>query len=190
MRYIETIKIDNGTLCNFAYHQSRMHQTAAVTLPKIIIPEEFKIGVVKCRVVYNNADIIGTTFSHYTLPAIRSLTIIEAPNIDYSRKYEDRSQLDAIYAKKGKTDDILISQNGYLTDTSFCNIVLENNDGLFTPNTPLLPGTKRRKLIENGTITPRKITINDLKNYHTIRLINAMIDLSDNISINITNITI
>ena len=85
--------------------------------------------------------------------------------------------------KKGECDDILIIKNGLITDTSFTNIVLENEDGLFTPTSYLLEGTKRRALLETGRIKETIVKPEDLGNYSKLYLINAMITLEDNISI-------
>ena len=66
-----------------------------------------------------------------------------------------------------------------VTDTSFCNVVFQNEEGLFTPEHPLLKGTKRALLLDEKRITTRRISVNDLQNYHMAYLINAMIDLEN-----------
>ena len=80
---------------------------------------------------------------------------------------------------RDEADDILIVVDGYITDTSFCNVVLANDEGLFTPDLPLLKGTQRAFLIDEEIIRPRAIHINDLQLYHKVKLINAMIGLDN-----------
>ena len=49
----------------------------------------------------------------------------------------------------------------------------------FTPDTPLLKGTQRARLIELGELTPKRIAVEDINSYEKISLINAMIDLGE-----------
>ena len=79
----------------------------------------------------------------------------------------------------GTTGIGIITVNGVITDTSFCNIVLENKEGLFTPTKPLLHGTKRALLIDENIIQTRHITIEELNNYQHVYLINAMIEIDN-----------
>ena len=62
--------------------------------------------------------------------------------LDYAFKYEDRSALMRLTRQKGICDDILITKDGFITDTSYSNVVLENSEGLFVPHTYLLNGTR------------------------------------------------
>ncbi len=176
MMYIETIKVVDGVVFNYEYHKQRAFQTSGIILPEIIIPDDRREGVVKCRIVYNT-EIVSIEYIPYTYPVIQSLKIVEADSFFYDKKYLDRSRLNQFYQNKGDADDILITVNGMLTDTSFCNIVLESEDDLFTPATPMLYGTQRAFLIDQQIITPRQISIDDLSQYKSVRLINAMIGL-------------
>lgn len=187
MRYIETIKILDGIPFNLSYHQKRMKITSGITLPQIIIPYEFRTGLVKCRIIYG-MEVIETTFFHYTLPSINSLKIVKSTDIEYSKKSEERSQINTLYNQRDDCDDILIIKNGAVTDSSFCNVIFKNKEGLFTPSSPLLSGTKREKLLDEKIITSRLITIDDIKSYDSIYLVNAMIELEDNICVDIISV--
>ena len=79
-----------------------------------------------------------------------------------------------------ESDDVLIVKNGFVTDTSFSNVVFRQDDRLFTPDTFLLNGCKRQELISKGTIEERKISLDDIKSYQCCYLINAMLDIEDN----------
>ncbi len=63
-----------------------------------------------------------------------------------------------IFLCKKTADDIIITKNGNITDSSFSNLVFESSDGaLFTPETYLLEGgTKRKFLLKNGIIREKK----------------------------------
>jgi 4-amino-4-deoxychorismate lyase len=124
----------------------------------------------------------------YQLPNIHSLQVIYDDTIEYPYKYEDRRRIDELFAKRKRCDDILIIKNGCLTDTSFCNIVLYDSKNYFTPDTPLLNGTRRRRLLSQKKIFEKKITLHDLMSFQKIFLVNAMIGLEDNICVDIENV--
>lgn len=190
MRYIESIKIENGTIVNIELHSERILRTIGECIDlNLHIPPKYSVGVVKMRVVYDKEGINDISFSSYTLPKIESLKLINCDDIDYSLKYENRDYINLLTSQKGSCDDILIMKNGLVSDTSFCNIVFQNKNGLFTPKTPLLKGTKREYLIQKGTIKEADITSSDISLYDNILLINAMIEINE-IDIKIQNIAI
>jgi len=76
--------------------------------------------------------------------------------------------------QKEECDDIIIIKNGLLTDASIANLILFDGKNWITPETPLLPGTCRERLLNAGLITKRKIHPDDLKYYQGVKLINAM----------------
>lgn len=194
-RFIETIKVKDGSFCNLSLHSLRAIRTSGIhfgvslnfDIPTDIIPMDMRIGIVKCRVLYSDT-VESITFEPYRFRPINNLALVYDNNIDYTYKSEDRSRLQSLISQKGNCDEILIVKNGYITDTSYSNIVLENSKGLFTPSTPLLAGIKRQLLIDEGTIIERNIRVDDLHRYLRAYLINAMIDLDDNVGVSIMDI--
>lgn len=180
MRLIETIKIVDGKCLNMEYHCRR----AGFEIPLPTIAPEFYSGVVKWRIVYGDGLPIESQMMHYQLPKISSLALVDGGEIEYDKKHENRGEIDQLMTLRGSCDDILIIKNGMVSDTSFCNIVFENESGLFTPSTPLLRGTKRQKLLDDGVIKECQIAVEDIPKYRKAYLVNAMIELEDNISIN------
>ena len=59
---------------------------------------------------------------------------------------------------------------------------------MFTPKTFLLEGTKRKSLINSGVIKEKDITIADMPKFRKVYLINAMIDIDDDISVSTESI--
>lgn len=177
MRLIETIKIVDGKCQNLEYHSHR----AGFLIEQPPIADSFMHGVVKWRIVYHNDSIVEQSMSHYSLPKITSLRVVESDEIEYARKYEDRSGIASLLQQRKECDDIIIVRRGLVSDSSFCNLVFENSEGLFTPSTPLLKGTKRQMLLNKGVIAEREIAASDIKKYDNVRLINAMIELNDNL---------
>ena len=72
--------------------------------------------------------------------------------------------------------DVLIVRNNLLTDTSIANVALEKEGVWYTPRTPLLKGTKRALLLEQGVLTECDIPSDVISSYSPIALFNAMID--------------
>ena len=72
--------------------------------------------------------------------------------------------------------DVLIVRNNLLTDTSIANVALEKEGVWYTPRTPLLKGTKRALLLEQGVLTECDIPSDVISSYSHIALFNAMID--------------
>ena len=66
-------------------------------------------------------------------------------------------------------------QHGFLTDTSYANLALYDGYKWFTPSVPMLRGTRRAKLLEDGTLKKAVIREKDLPLFKKVRLINAML---------------
>ena len=72
-------------------------------------------------------------------------------------------------------DEILIEKDGYLTDTSIANIAFYDGEQWVTPAIPLLKGTMRQKLLDEGFLQTRNIKKEELTHYTQVALTNAMI---------------
>ncbi len=180
---LETIKIENRQLCNISYHNERFNRTRQALFncaeeidlqDIVVIPAEVKSDIYKCRVIYSN-QIQTVEFSLYQPKIVQSLQLIQANDLDYSYKYLDRSAF-ANLLSKVTTDDILIVKNGFLTDTSYANIVFWDGQKWLTPAIPLLFGTKRQALLDAGEIIEAALKPADLKHFKFAKLINAMLD--------------
>jgi len=188
---IESIKVLNNRLYNLSYHQRRIQRSVVELygrkdhcisfneLQKEALNLDNKV-LYKLRVEYND-----TEYKHEFLPykkrEIQSLKVIEDETIDYSLKYSDRDRLYEHFNNKGDSDDILITVNGGVTDTYYCNVAFKKNGQWFTPDMPLLMGTKRQQLIDELLITPKEIFVEDIPEYEKICLFNAMIDFGETV---------
>lgn len=200
MRFSEAIKVRDGVFYNLPLHAERMNRTARrffgrgieLSLEPVMIPPELRAGLVKCRVVYGAGGIEGVEFAPYAFRRIDSVALAVDDTIDYTCKSVDRGRLAALLAGSG-CDEVIIVKDGRVTDASSSNLVLETASGaLYTPRTPLLAGTKRESLLRAGRIAEREILPADLPAAARILLINAMIDLADNVVLprNIRNFTV
>lgn len=194
--FIEVLKVKDGVFINPHPHIERIFRTTqhffaqplVMKLTDDMIPQDMRNGLVKCRIVYGEA-IHSIDFEYYTMRSIKSLRIIENDLIDYKYKYLDREAINNLMTQRSGCDDILIVKNSLITDTSYTNVVFEDsNKKLFTPASTLLPGTKRQKLLDTGIIEEKRIKVNDFKQYKGLYLINAMIDIEDNLFIDIDSI--
>ncbi len=184
---LETIKCKDGKLFNLEFHQARFENSqkeyfgisTKIKLSKEIeIPEFAKTGLFRCRLTYTKQiDLIE--FFPYKYREINSLNLIEDNEIDYNYKYFNREKLNKLFTKRGNCDDIIIVKNGCLTDSFVANLVFFDGEKWFTPDTPLLPGTQRAKLLREEKIVECRITINDLPKYQKVGLINALNDMEE-----------
>lgn len=192
--FLETICILHSEIQNRQGHEERMQRTAdhfgfnTPTLPdlKKLLPQELWNTKVKCRIIYHHT-IEEISFERYIPKKITSLKLIEA-SIDYSFKLADRKSLNTLLAQKDNCDEILITRNGFITDTSYSNVVFSQGKHYYTPESTLLNGTKRQKLLREGKITEKRIDRNSLLEYDRIYLINALLDIEDGISLPVINI--
>jgi len=182
-RLVESIKIENGLIFNLEYHQERMDRSVynltggknSIKLSsELSVPREYTGGLFKCRVVYDKS-IELVEFIPYTPRTIGSLRIVHS-DIDYSCKYEDRNTLNELFNCRGGCDDVLIIKDGCVTDASSANITFYDGSRWFTPARPLLAGTKRSRLLKEGFLAEKDISVDDIKGYTHASLINAMVE--------------
>jgi len=194
---VETIRVEDGNLINVRYHNERMisslrdlfNSSREIDLKKLIqVPDFAGKGIFKCRIEFDT-EIRKIEFIPYMIKPVRSLKLVEDNDIDYRYKFADRNAIERLMEKRGDCDDIIIIKNGYLTDSSYANLVFLNRSGKWlTPSLYLLPGTRRARLLTEGKITETPISVSDLKSYKVVRLINAMIGICDTQGIPVRNI--
>lgn len=187
--FIETLRIRNGEIRNIAYHQSRMSYTMlehfnsdiSTLLADAILDRAEKLQAditYKCRVTYGKS-IEKIEFEKYNIKHQTAIKVVEANDLDYSFKYADRSDLTKRLELNPNYTDVLIIKNGYVTDTSYANLVFFKDGKMFTPSTPLLAGTMRQSLLKNGLINEVPIRFEDAFEYDEFMLINSMMDLDE-----------
>lgn len=183
----ETIKVVDSIPVNLSWHQERVNfafkkllNGKAFNLHELIqVPENHSSGISRCRFSYNDKE-WTTEFSQYTPRQVKTLKLVDGNGIVYPHKFVDRSALNTLYDLREDCDDILISVNGHITDTSIANILFSDGKNWFTTSTPLLPGTTRARLINQGIIIERVITVNNFRVFSDFMLINAMNDFDLN----------
>jgi len=176
---LETIKIAEGEIANLPYHQNRCNQsrktlfqsTDILDLASVIKPP--KTGLYRCRIVYAE-KLHSIEYIPYVPKEINSLKIVPS-SIDYDLKYANRDAFNALLESNTEVDEVIIEKESCLTDITIANIAFYDGKQWFTPVNPLLKGTMRAKLINEGFLQQREIRKEDLHNYTQVALINAMI---------------
>jgi 4-amino-4-deoxychorismate lyase len=184
---VESLKLKDGKIRNLPWHQDRLNRalnerfpgTERIDLSEIIqIPEDCSSGLYKVRVIYG-PTVEKIEIEPYTFRTIQSLKIVHHELVDYHLKYTDRQILQELFAQRGDCDDIIIIKDRYVSDSFAANILFFDGEKWFTPTTPLLKGTKRQFLLDQGIISEKEIHENDIRNYQKIGLVNALIDFDE-----------
>lgn len=183
--FIETIRAEHGELMRLEYHQARMNATIEESAGKkccidlasqltLSLPDERH----RLRVLYDASGIKDVQCTPYTLRLVESLRLV-ASDVDYRWKRADRTELNQLFHQRNGQDDVLIVRQGLITDTSVANVAVYDGRYWLTPRTPLLKGTMRAYLLDEGYIEEADIPASELHTYPYIRLFNAMVDFGE-----------
>ena len=177
---LETIKIQNQKVYNIEYHNKRLNLSryklfgvsSSIDLNSYInIQNDNKLY--RCRILYDR-DIIKIEYIPYTPKNQQNFIIIDS-DIEYDYKFSNRDELNILKENYSKYDDIIISQNGLLKDTTIANIAFLDNGIWITPMKPLLYGTMRAKMIDDNMLVARDINIREINKYSGFAIMNAMV---------------
>lgn len=191
----ETIKCQNRQLHNLYYHNFRVRWSLENLFGiigdfdfqnSIEIPYWVGEGLYRCRVSYAE-EISKVEFLEYDFKHPKIIQIDDYQSFKYDFKYEDRSRFQDLLRLYPKADDVIITQNGLLTDATYANLAFFDGTKWFTPNTYLLLGTKRQYLLDNQMIIEEEIAVKDLRKFKRISFINAMRDLDLNYEFEVNN---
>lgn len=179
MTLLETLRCEGGHPLHLSYHQQRLDETLetlgiplSFDLSSLIVPPGE--GVWRCRFLYGSQG-YDIEFHPYTPRPMKRLRLVQADTLAYPFKYADRNALDLLYAQRRECDDVLIVRNGLLTDTTIANIALLIEGAWLTPQKPLLRGTTRERLLEEGFLRAAPLTTEDIAKARGIAVMNAML---------------
>lgn len=191
----ETIKIKNNQICNPEFHLERVlhsqrnlwqkndnleFEKTLMEIEENFLPKLNPDQIYKLKIQYNS-DSCDFNITPYNPKKILFLKPVTAKDIDYSYKYTDRSKINALMKNiENQNTDIIIIKNGFVTDSSFANLVFVKSENSFTPKDCLLPGTKRAKYLKEGRITEKRIKFEEIRNFDYVLLINAMLEIEQN----------
>jgi 4-amino-4-deoxychorismate lyase len=177
--FVETIKILDGKIYNLEYHQARyesvlnsLGMSKYHNLKDFIKPPEW--GLYRCRLVYD-VESVTVEYHAYKKRDISSFKLIFDNEIAYSQKSTKRDSIELLFSQKEDADEVLIIKNLLVTDTSIANVALFRDGKWLTPREPLLKGTTRERLLDEGKIIEADIIANELRTFSKIALLNAMV---------------
>ena len=186
----ETVKWADGAPRLLPWHQARVERAMSLYgVAGAPVPDLAAVlascpgpgsGIYKCHITYDTQGRVkAPVFAPYRPRRVKKLVCVEAPHLDYSCKWEDRTALEAVGAGLGGDEEALILRNGLVTDTRYSNVAFGNGSHWVAPETFLLPGTKRAFLLERGRMECRPLNAEDVKKFHFCSLVNAMLDPGD-----------
>ena len=177
----ETILFEHGKPQNSRYHRKRAIKSTMDIFSSNIDFDLFRICCndesrpYRCKIIYSGNGIESVEFLPYIKTKVKKLKIVCSDEISYGHKFLDRGAIEELHAQKGSCDDIIIIKNGLLTDTSIANIALLDSNGIWvTPKIPLLCGTMRERLLDEGKIVERDVLCTDIFDYSKIAIMNAL----------------
>jgi len=182
-QFFESICVKDGLAENLHFHQARVNKTLtafdasshsielASIVRQLILPTQ---GLFKLRISYDLNGNYQSVLTPYQYKQIQHFTLVDMKGQSYDYKYENRDWINASLSQSG-TDEIMMHDAGLIKDCSYTNIVFYDGLNWYTPELPLLEGTQRAKLIQEGIIITKALHVDELSNFQKFKCINAMI---------------
>ena len=179
MLLFETILIDNGEISNLKYHNSRLNWTQRelfgmdshidLSLYLRDIPQN---GKYRCKVIYSK-NIEDIEIKPYRYKERKKYIALEI-DFDYRYKYLNRESIESLQKQFSNFDDIIFIKNSLITDTTIANIAIYKDGRWLTPAKPLLRGTTRARLLDEGKLDLVDIKYRDLLDADKFAIMNAL----------------
>jgi 4-amino-4-deoxychorismate lyase len=193
--FLETIRLEDGKIFHLEYHQRRVaevfekfgcHQSPLDLYNYLKeLPQQ---GVYRVRVVYSLDEVLSLEYIPYHKREIKTLRLVEDRALEYRYKFANREAIDTLFTLREGCDEILITQNGYIKDTSIANVAFYDGKVWWTPKSPLLRGTTRQRFLENGFLHLKDIHKDEIFSYKGFALMNAMVDFDIITQVNLKDI--
>ena len=172
----ETLRVEAGRVMHLRWHQARLDRTCRASgwprydLAALLSPPP---GEWRCRFVYH-ANGFETAYLPLRTRRVETLKTVADETLEYAFKFTDRSRLDALYERRGAADDVLIVRHGLVTDTTIANVAFFIQGRWLTPDRPLLGGTTRARLLDEGLLVEAEVTEKMARKAEKIAVMNAL----------------
>lgn len=196
-QFFESIRVKDGVVENLNFHQLRVNKTLEsfdtsannIALNTIIQQMQLPdLGLFKLKVSYDLHGKYQTECLPYQYKTVTDFALVNIKGHRYDYKYANRAWITEALTQSGR-DEIIMHDDGLIKDCSYTNIVFFDGVNWYTPESPLLEGTQRAKLIKEGVVQFKALHVKDLPGFKKFRCINAMIDWENAIDYDITSIT-
>lgn len=182
--FLETLRVEEGAFAHVKYHNERLNKTilevygihADIRLEEVVTDQPDD-GIYRCRVLYDT-EVREVEYIPHKPLHLQHFKFIEA-DLDYSFKSADRSDLMKLFEQRGACDDVLIIKEGLVTDSAIANIAVYDGKSWLTPEKPLLPGTTRQRLLDEGKLKYAPVTPQMVQESQRFALMNAMMDFNE-----------
>lgn len=183
-QFFESIKVKDGVIYNLSNHQDRVNRTLknfGISENKIELTEIVKTapmpqnGLYKLRISYGLYGDYQYELISYQYKIISNFSLVDITGQHYDFKSENRVWINEALKQSGK-DEVIMHDAGFIKDSSYANLVFLDGTHWYTPSKPLLEGTQRANLLNKGIIHAKPIKIEELRHFHSFKLINAMLD--------------
>lgn len=189
MKFIESLRLENGMLPQLDIHQMRLNLTllahygraAAIDLTRELTHRSLPAaGLYKIRVTYDR-KITGLDIDPYVRREVTSVALVAADTLDYRHKYADRTALDALRERVPAGVQPILTRDGLVTDALYANVCLFDGISWVTPAKPLLEGTARAAALASGEVTAADVRSEDFRKgrYTKVKLINCMVSFAE-----------
>lgn len=180
----------DGHMPLLAYHQLRLNHTFRHYYPGYrphdlseLLTSESMECIQKIRVFYNESE-VSILRTSYEMRPYTTLSFVHFMG-HYGFKRTDRRALDDTYNRVEEGHLPLLIRDTRILETPYTNIAVQLKDKWLTPMYPLLYGTRRQSLIDQGIIDVADLHLHHVKMMKSIKLINAMIPFDESPSIDI-----
>lgn len=175
----ETIRVCNGCAERLELHQARIIRSGGKAEPSLVqviaaasVPPA---GEYKVHISYTAQGVHAVHVEPYTPRVIRRMRAVDC-NVCYSRKDEDRSAFEQLRRQHPDVDELILCREGWVTDTTYSNLLFGEPGAWYTPELYLLAGTRRESLLRAGFVQARPIHRDDIPHFPYVCLINAMLE--------------
>lgn len=182
-QFLETILAERGVAQHLEFHQKRVNKVlkdfdikSQIVLSNIVTPPHIE-GKIRCRVLYDESS-IEVSYHAYRAKTVHKFKTIELDkDFDYSYKYANRDFFNVLHEKHSEYHEFILIKNGLVSDCTIANLAFydSNLKSYITPKNALLAGTTRDRLLQTGKIIEKDISVNELKNFDSIIMLNAML---------------
>ncbi len=181
---LESICVLDGRLQLLEYHQKRVNRSLAsgytlqlhALLTKAKLPTR---GKHKLRLLYNEqGEVLLIEFIPYEMRHIESLVLRDASHIDYSSKWADRRELDALIDGLSSHEDVLLLRGSQVCEARYANIAFGEPGDWVTPENVFLEGVMRQYLLDTGELKLGEVDLGRMMDYPFICLFNALMPLN------------
>lgn len=195
---LETIRLQDGKVLRLEEHQARIDRSHLACYGSVpgwrladSLPAPPSQGRHRLRLLHHRESREYETHP-YAIRRPQAFHTIEVGDVDYAHKYADRSGLEGLRRQVARDKgldpadlswDILLTRDGLLLEAGYAALACLLDGEWLTPSAPLLPSTRIAAYVREGRLRPAQLHVSDIPSMERILLVNAMLDLEDEVEV-------